>query len=66
MSGCVMLSYNNVTANGFSVAWNYDQDAQNLHVQCTDSPFWAPCSTIDSKLAAAVEGCPPDQNSPLR
>ena len=66
MSACAMLSCNNVTANGFTVAWNYDRDAQKLHVQCTDSPCWAPCSTIDSNLNDAVEGCSPDQNSPLR
>ena len=52
----------NATASGFSVAWNYDQDTQNLHVQCTDSPFWAPCATINSKLAAAVEGCLTNEN----
>ncbi|MCP5521705.1 MAG: hypothetical protein H7A46_09170 [Verrucomicrobiales bacterium] len=45
------------TKDGFTVAWNYDSTAQNLTLQCTDSPFWAPCSMINGKIHDLVEGC---------
>lgn len=45
------------TVSGFTVAWNYNTSAQTLGIQCTDSPFWAPCSTINSTLNQAIEGC---------
>lgn len=48
--------------DGFTIAWNYDANAQTLSVQCTDSPFWAPCSTINSKINDAIEACLNQQN----
>ncbi len=43
--------------DGFTVAWKYDPAAQTLALQCTDSPWWAPCSLINSKINDAVEDC---------
>jgi hypothetical protein len=45
------------SAHGFTVAWNYVAAAQTLTIQCTDSPWWAPCSTINGKINDAVENC---------
>jgi hypothetical protein len=45
------------SASGFTIGWNYDPKAQTAQVQCTDSPFWAPCSTINSHLNDAIEAC---------
>lgn len=45
------------TVNGFTIAWNYNAAQQTLTLQCTDSPFWAPCSTINSHINDAVEQC---------
>ena len=45
------------SASGFTIAWNYNPDAQTLTLQCTDSPFWAPCSVINSHINNAVEQC---------
>jgi len=45
------------TVHGFTVAWNYNPDAQTASIQCTDSPFWAPCSVINSKINDQVEQC---------
>ena len=45
------------TASGFTIAWNYNPSAQTLTLQCTDSPWWAPCSTINSHINDAVEAC---------
>jgi hypothetical protein len=43
--------------DGFTIVWNYNQGAQTLSIQCTDSPFWAPCSLINGKIDGAVEAC---------
>jgi hypothetical protein len=43
--------------SGFTIAWNYDPGAQTIQLQCTDSPFWAPCSTINGKIHELVEAC---------
>jgi hypothetical protein len=45
----------NATEDGFTVHWNYDAGTQILSIQCTDSPFWAPCSTINSEINNKVE-----------
>jgi hypothetical protein len=43
--------------DGFTVRWDYDPTAQTLQLQCTDSPWWAPCSTINGKIHDLVDGC---------
>jgi hypothetical protein len=45
------------TKDGFTVAWNYNPSLQTLSIQCTDSPWWAPCSMINGRINDAVEGC---------
>lgn len=45
------------TKDGFTVTWNYNSGAQTLQIQCTDSPWWAPCSTINGKIHDLVEPC---------
>ncbi len=45
------------TARGFTVAWNYEPVAQTVSLQCTDSPFWAPCGVINNKLTEVVNAC---------
>ncbi len=45
------------TKDGFTVTWNYDPAAETLQLQCTDSPWWAPCGTINSTIEGVVEGC---------
>jgi hypothetical protein len=46
----------NYTQSGFTVAWSYDRNSQKLAMACTDRPFWAPCSTVNSKIHEFVEG----------
>lgn len=53
------------SSHGFTVAWNYNPGAQTLTIQCTDSPFWAPCSTINGKINDAVEECLGADNAAL-
>ncbi len=45
----------NATSDGFTVHWSYDAATQTLSIQCTDSPFWAPCSTINAEINSMVE-----------
>jgi len=45
------------SSSGFTVAWNYNPDNQTLSLQCTDSPWYVPCSIINSQINTAVEQC---------
>ena len=45
------------SAQGFTVCWNWNSGAQTLMVQCTDSPWWAPCSTINNAIQELVGKC---------
>ena len=45
------------TVSGFTIAWRHDAAAGTLSIQCTDSPWWAPCSTINGKINDAIEAC---------
>ena len=41
--------------DGFTVTWNYNPEAQTLVIQATESPWWAPCGIVDSKIKELVE-----------
>jgi hypothetical protein len=43
------------SSDGFTVHWSYDEATGMLSIQCTDSPFWAPCSTINFEINKMVE-----------
>jgi hypothetical protein len=43
------------SSEGFTVHWDYHAETQTLTIQCTDSPFWAPCSIINSEINNMVE-----------
>lgn len=45
------------TVDGFTIVWNYNPNTLQLQVQCTNSPWWAPCSTINSKINDVIEPC---------
>jgi hypothetical protein len=36
--------------NGLEFDWNYDADAQVLHVTCTRKPFFVTCLEVESKI----------------
>ena len=38
------------TFQGFDFSWAYDPLAQTLKLQCTNKPFYVPCSMIESKI----------------
>jgi hypothetical protein len=50
------------SAHGFTVHWNYEAGTQILSVQCTDSPFFVRCSTINSEINDKLEACLNQQN----
>lgn len=43
--------------DGFTLTWNYNPGAQTLQVQCTDSPWWAPCSAINGQIQDIAGSC---------
>jgi len=45
----------NVSSDGFTVHWNYDDRAEMLSIQCTDSPILISCSLINSEIHDMVE-----------
>ena len=47
----------NGSTTGFTVSWNYDRAASKLTIQCTDKPFWAPCSTVKNKVREEIQAC---------
>jgi hypothetical protein len=52
-----------VTVDGFTIYWNYNPGAGTFQVQCTDSPWWAPCSAINGKINDVIEGCLSQSNA---
>jgi hypothetical protein len=44
-----------VNSDGFTVYWHYDAGTGTLSIQCTDSPFFIPCSMINSEIHEMVE-----------
>jgi hypothetical protein len=44
-----------VSKEGFTGTWNYDPNTETLQIQCTDSPWWAPCALINGKIREIVE-----------
>ena len=42
---------------GVTMRWSYDPAAQVLVIECTDAPFFIPCSTITGRIQQLVESC---------
>lgn len=42
------------TIEGCYFDWNYDAEAQTLHVTCTKKPFYVSCTAIQSKITEIV------------
>lgn len=40
---------------GYAIAWSFVEATWTLTVQCTDSPWWAPCSAIGEAIAEMVD-----------
>ena len=43
--------------SGYTFQWSYDAGAQTAWIQCTDSPWYAPCSSINGALENVISGC---------
>lgn len=43
---------------GFTLVWIFDEAAQTLTLQVTDSPFFVPCSTINDRIRQALTTIP--------
>lgn len=42
------------TYQGIDVTWGYDPAAQTLTIECTNKPFFVPCSMIEQKIRATL------------
>jgi hypothetical protein len=51
----ITTDFGNITADGFTVYWNYDAATEMLSIQCTDRPFFIPCSMINPEIHEMVE-----------
>lgn len=43
------------TQDGFTIAWNYNSSNETLQIQCTDSPWYVPCSVINGRIHDIAE-----------
>lgn len=43
--------------DGITVTWDYEADSQTLTIQCTASPFYLSCGTINSTIHNFVDSC---------
>jgi len=46
-----------VSKDGITIRWSFDPQTRVLTLQCTDSPFFLPCGTINSKIHDLVDSC---------
>ncbi len=47
----------NASVDGFTVSWLYNETTKVLHIQCTASPFYIPCSAINARINDEIEAC---------
>jgi len=40
---------------GMDFTWSYDEAGGKLTIQCTNKPFFIPCSMIEERIRAAVK-----------
>ena len=45
------------SAKGFTLNWNYNAGQQTLRIQCTDSPWFAPCGLISGRIRSTASKC---------
>jgi hypothetical protein len=46
------------TRDGITIRWQFAPAGQTLELQCTDSPLFVPCGTINARIHALVDACP--------
>ncbi len=44
------------SAKGFTFRWQWDGE-NSLMIQCTDSPWYVPCGTINDEASSLVKAC---------
>jgi hypothetical protein len=46
-----------VSHAAFSVSWHFDPANNTFTIQCTEHPFLAPCTLINSRIHELVQSC---------
>jgi len=56
----IVISGNTGSAgqDGITIRWAFDPVGQTLEIQCTASPFFVSCGTINGKIHDLVDACP--------
>lgn len=49
------FSGSNATLHGAKFDWNYDAEAQTLHVTCLEKPFYIGCGVIEQTIHDLVD-----------
>ena len=44
--------------DGITIRWQFDPGAQTLELQCTGTPFFLSCGTINGEIHNIVDECP--------
>jgi hypothetical protein len=44
--------------DGITIRWLFDPQKESLELQCTSSPFFLSCGTINGKIHDVVDECP--------
>jgi hypothetical protein len=45
------------TERGFTLEWSYDASAEELHIQCTEKPFFVPCGVVNGRINDTAGKC---------
>jgi hypothetical protein len=45
------------TERGFTLEWSYDASTEELHIQCTEKPFFVPCSVVNGRINDTAGKC---------
>ncbi len=47
------------TTMGVTIRWSYDPASETLVIECTDAPFFVPCSVVHSRVSELIRSCLP-------
>ena len=42
---------------GFTLSWTYDPSGQTLQIQCSEKPFFVPCSAVNDQIKQMADEC---------
>jgi hypothetical protein len=61
----VVKDVDSASADGYTLAWNFNEALSALSVQCTSSPWYAPCSSINDAITETVQSALTPTTTPI-